>query len=129
MRKETKVITVIRYKDYDDDYVYVASNEPRAYGDIYINESYDIEGAKDFVDDSVETIANVYNQFQDENPGRDCEVVRITTETTIEEIMEDDDTFKELRQKTALAKLTEKEIQALGLTSIAVYVKTKYHNA
>ena len=130
MREEKKVATVLRYRDYDGDFVYVgAVNENDYDSSFYINECYDAEGAMDFDGHSEEYIFNVFEQFTEEANGKEVELVRITTVTQTEDLMADDEKFKELRQKAALSKLSEAEIKALGLTSIAVYIKTKYHNA
>lgn len=129
MHEKTHTSTVIRYKDYDNDHIYVGTVSTGSYDSLYINESYTLEDAFDFSDQDSEYIVSIYDQFQRDNPSFECEVVRITVKTTIEDVMDGSDVYKELRQKTALSKLTEKEIKALGLTNIAVYIKTKYHNA
>lgn len=129
MREETKTTTVIRFLDTDNEYVYVSGTNEVAYDRLHCYDAYSLEDAEDYSDQSKERIAEILEAFQDQNVDHECEVVRITMKTTIEDIMENDDVFKELRQRGALAKLSEKEIKALNLTSIAVYIKTKYHNA
>lgn len=129
MREDSKTALVIRYKDYDDEYVYVGGLYNGQYDTPSITGVYEFDDAMDFSEQPKEHIVQVYDQFQNENEERDVELVRITVKTTIEDITEDDEEFKELRQKSALAKLTERDIKALGLVPIAVYIKTKFHNS
>ena len=129
MREDSITALVIRYKYYDGEYVYVGGLHTGNYDVPSIADAYSFEDAMDFSEQPKELITQIYDQFQNENEERDVELVRITVKTTVEDITEDDEEFKELRQKSALAKLTERDIKALGLVPIAVYIKTKFHNA
>lgn len=129
MREDSITALVIRYKDYDGEYVYVGGLLTGNYDGLNIADAYSFEDAMDFGEQPKELITQVYDQYQKENDERDVELVRITVKTTVEDITEDDEEFKELRQKSALAKLSERDIKALGLVPIAVYIKTKFHNA
>lgn len=122
-------VTAMRYLDTDGDYVYVSRVSDNHEGGYYINVAYNLDEAYDFVNTDKEELMKILEGFQDYYDDMDCEVVKITIRTTTEDIMMDDPEFKELRQKHALDKLTEKEIKALGLVPIAVYIKTKFHNA
>lgn len=128
MREDTITSLVIRYKDYDSEYVYVGGIRTGAYDEPHIDDVYSFDEAMDFDEQPKEIITRTYEQYQKENEGRDVELVRITVKTTVEDITEDDEEFKELLQKSALAKLSERDIKALGLVPIAVYIKTKFHN-
>lgn len=129
MREDTITALVIRYKDYDGEYVYVGGLRSGVYDEPHLDDVYSFEEAMDFGDQPKELITQVYDQYQKENDEREVELVRITVKTTVEDITEDDEEFKELRQKSALAKLSERDIKALGIVPIAVYIKTKFHNA
>lgn len=129
MREDTITALVIRYKDYDGEYVYVGGLRSGVYDEPHLDDVYSFEEAMDLSDQPKELITQVYDQYQKENEEREVELVRITVKTTVEDITEDDEEFKELRQKSALAKLSERDIKALGIVPIAVYIKTKFHNA
>lgn len=129
MRETTNKVLVIRFLDDDGDYVYVSGVNDHDYSELYVYDAYTLEDAMNFDGEGEERLMDVCQAFQTQHDDKDCEIVRITTTTVIEDIMEDSETFKELRQKNALAKLSEKEIKALNLVPIAVYIKTKFHNA
>jgi hypothetical protein len=119
---------VIRYLDCDGTYTYMGAPWEDSYGDQRFGSEYTFEDAFDLSESSNGEVMDFLEKYQDENEGFDCELVKITISTEIEDLMEDDPEFKELRQRAALKKLTEAEIKALGITNIAVYIKTKYHN-
>ena len=129
MSETTKTVLVIRFLDDDGEYVYVSGVNDTQYTEMFVHEAYDLEDAQNFEGESEERLIEICEAFQRDHDDKDCEVVRITTKTTVEDIMENNDVFKELRIKNALAKLSEKEIRALNLVSTAVYIKTKFHNA
>lgn len=128
MQETTLSKLVLRYKEYDNSYSYISDITTNSYDEIYIAEGYSFEDAKDFDDYELDYVIEVYEQFQNENINSTVEIVRIKTITYIEDVMNEGE-FKEIRQKNALAKLTEDEIKALGLTNIAVYIKTKFHDS
>ena len=129
MREDTTTSLVIRFLDDDGEYVYVSGVNDHDYTEIFVHEAYELADAENFEGADDERLMEVCEAFQREHEDKDCEIVRITVKTSIEDIMENNDVFKELRIKNALAKLSEKEIRALNLVSTAVYIKTKYHNA
>ena len=123
--KETK--TILRYFDTDDTYVYAGGPWMDSVDTLHISEVYNVEDAYDFCGHEDEEVFNFFEIFQDGHPDFDIELVEMTT--IIKDVMDDNDLFKELRQKAALRKLTDAEVKALGITNIAVYIKTKYHKA
>lgn len=123
--KETK--TIIRYFDSDDTYVFAGAPWMDSADNLRISEIYNIEDAYDFSGHDNEELFDFFEIFQDDHPDFDIELIEMTT--IVKDIMDENDLFKELRQKAALRKLTEPEIKALGITNIAVYIKTKYHKA
>lgn len=128
MQETTLSKLVLRYKEYDSSYSYISDVSTNSYDELFISEAYSFEEAKDFDEYELDYVMEIYEQFQEENSNSTIEIVRMKTITYIEDVM-DDGEFKEVRQKNALAKLTEDEIKALGLTNIAVYIKTKFHDA
>ena len=129
MSETTKTVLVIRFLDDDGEYVYVSDVNDRDFSHIFTYDAYDLEDAMNFEGSSNERLLEVCEAFQQQHDAKDCEIVKITTTTTVEDFMESDELFKEIRIKNALSKLSEKEIRALNLVSTAVYIKTKFHNA
>jgi hypothetical protein len=124
---ETKV--VCRFIDEDKDVCCISYVYRTACGDLEFSTSYGIEEAMDLSEFSEEEQYDLFMRFQEQNSDYDCEFIKLTVTTKVENMMEGNDTLKELRQKHALSKLTEREVKVLGLSSIATYIKTKYHNA
>jgi len=127
MQNEKVSKTVMRFVDNDDDYVYIGHychNGER----YYAGNVYNFDEAMDLSRVPEEEIRDLFVDHQNYYEDYDCEIVRITREVTVEELQTDDTTIKELRQRQALSKLTERDIKILGLGSVATYIKTKYHN-
>lgn len=122
-------ITTIRFTDSDGDYVYLESTYPDHDGDMRVTSCYRINEAMDLSGMNDESIFSIYQSFQSYYEDEACEVVRITVKTTVENLFEDNDEYREARQQVALKKLNEHDIKVLNLTNLAVYIKTKYHNA
>lgn len=121
--------TVIRYMDCDNTYTYLGPPYDDSYNPMDFSSQYSFEEAEDLSNRSRVEMMQIFEKFQDENVGFDCELVKITVSTKVEDEFIDDEVLKELRQRAALKKLTDSDVKALGLTNIAVYIKTKYHNA
>lgn len=126
---ENYSITTIRFTDSDGDFVYLESAYPDHDGDMRVSSCYRINEAMDLSSMTQESIFEMYQAFQSYYADEACEVVRITVKTTVENLFEDNDEYKETRQRVALKKLNDQDIKILNLTNLAVYIKTKYHNA
>lgn len=122
-------ITAIRYKDSDGDFVYM-SDGYKIDGDWRVTSCYSIEEAKDVSVFSHDDQLSMYMAFHEYYEVEEIEMVRISTTIVTEDLLDvDDGELKEMRQRIALSKLTDRDIRALGITNIATYIKTKYHNA
>lgn len=126
---ENYSITTIRFTDSDGDFVYLESTYPDHDGDMRVTSCYRINEAMDLSGMDQDHIFDVYQAFQSYYEDTVCEVVKITVKTTVENLFEDNDEYRETRQRVALKKLNEDDIKILNLTNLAVYIKTKYHNS
>jgi len=136
-RVET-VITIMTTDTSDGDIEYLSSAYQRAdrYG-LYdksngwgVHTSPEVEDIHDLTDVSREDRFAILQTLQ-EQLGDDYELKFISLEKIIRitDLEVNDDDLKEFRQMKALEKLTNQEIQVLGLLPIQIYIKTKYHNA
>jgi hypothetical protein len=125
--KKTKtVITTIRYKDCDGDYVYLASSW-KDIDEWRVNSAYQIEEAQDVSEMSSDEQMELYIAFSEYYEGEAVELVRITTTIEEDDLTDvDEGEYRELRQRIALRKLNDTDIRALGIMNIATYIKTKY---
>jgi hypothetical protein len=121
---------VICFKDEDDDFAYITHVYIDGNDEYQTTNCYDFEDALDLSPYSQTELVKIYRSFfETYGDDYDCEIVNITKTIKIAPYETEDDTIKELTQKHALSKLTEREIRALGIVNIATYIKTKFHNA
>lgn len=125
--EESKLVIMFDYED--GDFGYLSGVYENTQGEMQVSTGYELEDATDLSNHTKEDIYELFLKFQEFHEDYDCELVRITTKVTVEDVETDDDTIKELRQKFALSKLNERDIKALGIANIATYIKTKFHNA
>ena len=121
---EEKTIKVIRYLDNDGAWTYLSDiTEGEDSVDCY-DEAFCVEDAIDFTNFSLMEVKNAFLGFQTENPTRQCQIVKITIQVELLTTLEGE--YHELLKFRALNKLSLDEIQALGLTPVMTYMKTKY---
>lgn len=83
----------------------------------------------DFSDLDTEELTRLFFLFQKDMGDEPCYIKRVTMTSEICNDLVSEDDMREMRQRHALSKLNQQDIEALGLTNIAVYIKTKFHNA
>lgn len=126
----TKTLTTIRFLDTGDgEYVYMGEPYRSSLNQLVAGTEYELESAHDLSTFTKAEQFELLLSFQDTFCTQDCELVRLIITTEVEDLMEEDDEMRELRQKRALDKLTVRDIEVLNLMKIHTYLKTKYHNA
>lgn len=126
-----KTITAIRYLDSSDsEYVYLGNAWENGEGGWRVTTAYTLDEAMDITGNSIDTQMALFTSFQEYFDEEEVEMVRVQTTIETEDLLDAvEGEFKEMRQRIALNKLTERDIKALGIVSVATYIKTKYHNA
>jgi hypothetical protein len=89
----------------------------------------DLEEARDFSNYSTEQLASVYAQTSRHNPDTHYVFVSFRLKAEFKRYDMDSEEMLEALRASALAKLSEAEIRALGAEKLAVYNKLKFHNA
>lgn len=84
--------------------------------------------AYNFQDYDPAEMMRLFYYFCQENPDRVCNIRRAKITVEIDNDVVDEQQMREVRQRLAIEKLNEQDIEALGLTKVAVYIKTKFHN-
>jgi hypothetical protein len=89
-----------------------------------------LDYAEDLAAHTIDRLADRYNEIINAmKPGERLEVYDVTRSITHAAAPIDRDLLLERRRLDGLKKLTQSEIQALGLTDYAVYSKLKFHGA
>jgi hypothetical protein len=93
------------------------------------NWTRDYADARDFSGYSNEQLASVYASISRKSPDNEYVFVELGIKIEFKKLdMEGEDMIEALRA-SALAKLSEAEIRALGAEKLAVYNKLKFHDA
>lgn len=74
-----------------------------------------------------ELLATLTDVVSKLSSGEGAKVVQVATQIVTIELVPEAVAFKESMRHSGLAKLTDAEREALGLTSLAVYDKVKFH--
>ena len=119
---ESKTMRVIGAIDLDDDWMYFSD-----YDTENLSVTYDLNHAADLSNDDQEICIQCFRRCIDEHPEVEWKILDVVT--TVSEVFTDDVSITEYRQKSGLAKLNQREIKALGLDMIQVYIKTKFHES
>lgn len=88
----------------------------------------DLEQARDFSSYTTEQLASVYAQTSRHNPDTHYAFVSFKMKAEFKRYDMEGEEMVEALRASALAKLSEAEIRALGAEKLAVYNKLKFHN-
>ena len=120
---------VFQFIDSDDDVGYASYVYDQDTDHPMFNTTFSAKEAFNFSHLETDDLVRLFYYFSVEIDGCPCEIVR--TRTTVETLPVEinEDKMREIRQRIALKKLNHKDVEVLGLTNVATYIKTKYHNA
>lgn len=128
VQSQTVEKTIFCFIDSDGDEGYVSYVYDSASRDPTFNTTYNLNDAGDMSNHSYAEMTRLFYHYQREIDYATCHIKKIKTIMEVEEIGIDDDEMREIRQRIAIGKLNETDIKALGITNIATYIKTKFHN-
>jgi hypothetical protein len=93
------------------------------------NWTRDFAEARDFAGYNTEQLASAYASISRKNPDTHYAFVSLTLKAEFKKMDMDSEEMIEALRASALAKLSEAEIRALGAEKLAVYNKLKFHEA